>query len=89
MGLNDSAIGQNLTIDYDNGVHKVTPTEEIQQTRVEKIAPILMDYLDLNQTFKAESTKSLIQFNQGTKTLTYEDKINKNEYLSAQSIEGR
>ena len=89
LGLDNSAVGQNLTISYYNGVHKVSPTREIQQNRVEKIAPILMDYLNLNQTFKVESAKSLIQFDRETKTLTYEDKADKNEYLSAQFKESK
>jgi predicted ABC-type ATPase len=83
LNLDSSAIGQNISVIYYNGVHKVNPTEEIQQARVEKIAPILMNYLDHNQTLQVESTKSFIQFNRETKTLTYEDKIDKNEYLSA------
>jgi len=67
---------------------KLSPSET-QQMRVEKIAPILIDYLRLNEKKQVESDKSIVEFDSKNKTITYQNKIDKDEYLSAQYIDKR
>jgi len=60
-----------------------------QQERVEKVAPILIDYLKLNQKQKVESRKSIIEFDSDSKSISYEDKQDNNEYLKAKYTKGK
>jgi hypothetical protein len=58
-----------------------------QQDRVKKIAPILIDYLKLNQNKIVENGNSVVKFDSKTKIITYQNKIDPQEYLTAQYIE--
>ena len=61
----------------------------VQQERVEKIAPILMDYLKLNEKSKVERDNLIVEFDSDTKILTYQDKLNSQQYLKAQYKDNR
>jgi hypothetical protein len=60
-----------------------------QQDRVEKIAPILIDYLKLNQNKTVENDNGVVKFDSKTKIITYQNKINPQEYLTAQYVENK
>ncbi|MEY2831496.1 MAG: hypothetical protein RLZZ574_754 [Cyanobacteriota bacterium] len=60
-----------------------------QQDRVEKIAPILIDYLKLNQNKTVENDNAVVKFDSKTKIITYQNKINPQEYLTAQYVENK
>ena len=66
----------------------MSPTNE-QQRRVEKIAPILLDYLDLNQKKEVENDNSVVKFDSDTKTISYQNRSNSEEYLKAQYVKGK
>jgi methylenetetrahydrofolate dehydrogenase (NADP+) / methenyltetrahydrofolate cyclohydrolase len=61
----------------------------LQQERVEEIAPIMMDYLKLNKKLRVENDSSIVEFDSRTKTVTYQNKIKKIEYLKAQYAGGK
>jgi len=60
-----------------------TLSEEMQQQRVSIIAPIIADYLKLNQKYRVENANTLVEYDREQKTLTYIDKNDKNEFLIA------
>jgi hypothetical protein len=66
----------------------LSPKNE-QQDRIKKIAPILIDYLKLNQRKKVENDNSVVKFDSEAKIITYQDKVNSQEYLKAQYIENK
>jgi hypothetical protein len=57
--------------------------------RVEKIASILIDYLKLNQNKTVENDNAVVKFDSKTKIITYQNKINPQEYLTAQYVENK
>lgn len=59
-----------------------------QQKRVEKVAPILIDYLNLKKQDKVETPTASIEVDRNSKTLSYQDKIGSN-FLKAQKVNGK
>lgn len=60
-----------------------------QQNRIEKIAPILIEYLKLNHKKEVENDNSVVKFDSEAKTFIYQDKANSQEYLKAQYVENK
>jgi len=60
-----------------------------QQQQVEKIAPVLIDYLNLNKKYLVENSKTKIEYNPNSQTLQYHNKENSNEYLLAEFEKGK
>lgn len=56
---------------------------DIQQQRIAKVAPIVADYLKLNQKYRVENTNTLVEYNREEKILTYLNKNDKNEFFTA------
>jgi hypothetical protein len=63
-------------------------SNELQQRRVNNIAPILIDYLRLNQKAKVENARTIVEYNPETKMLTYQNKAD-NQYLKARFDKGK
>ena len=80
-------VGDRIRIAYQNGVHDLTNYS--QQQRVERIAPILLDYLQLHQKQFVENNNSIVKFDRETKTIFYRSKSDKDERLKAQYQDGR
>jgi hypothetical protein len=57
-----------------------------QQNRVDKIAPILVDYLKLNRKKEVENDSSVIKFDSEAKIIIYQNKLNSQEHLKAQYV---
>ncbi|WP_036486844.1 hypothetical protein [Myxosarcina sp. GI1] len=63
--------------------------KEKQQKRVDTIAPILSNYLNLNQTHKVDKASVLVEYLSDTKTIIFRDKNNPEESLEATWSNGR
>jgi hypothetical protein len=63
-------------------------SNELQQRRVNNIAPILIDYLRLNQKAKVENARTIVEYNPESKMLTYQNKAD-NQYLKARFDKGK
>lgn len=60
-----------------------------KKQEVEKIAPILFEYLQLNQKIRVENERTIIQLNTANQSISYFNKLDKNEYLKAQYVAGK
>lgn len=67
----------------------VLSSDNEQQNRIEKIAPILIDYLKLNHKKEVENDNSIVKFDSEAKIVTYQNKVNSQEYLKAQYVENK
>ena len=67
-----------------NTMKKAYEASAIVAGKVERIAPILLDYLKLNQDTQLESDRSVIMFDKEKQILIYQDKLDSNEQLKAQ-----
>jgi len=72
--------------DYQKDI--LVPKQQ-QQQRVDKIAPILIDYLLSKKAHKIETDNTFVEYNLETKTLIYKDKKNLSEQLKAQKRDGK
>jgi hypothetical protein len=63
-------------------------SNNLQQRRVDKIAPILIDYLRLNQKAKVENIHTIVEYNPESKMLIYQNR-GENQYLKAQLNNGK
>lgn len=69
-----------------NQIKQINQTlkEEKQQKRVETIAPLLVDYLNLNRTSNISKANFSIEYNSNERTITFENHKNPSEFLKAQ-----
>jgi hypothetical protein len=63
-------------------------SNELQQRRVNNIAPILIDYLQLNQKSKVENESTIVEYNPESKMLTYQNNAD-HQYLKARFDKGK
>jgi len=67
---------------------KVLFTEDTQQKRVNNVAPVLTQYLLLEDSYEISTSSASIKFDLKSKVLTYQDKNNPDERLKAKRGSG-
>ena len=62
---------------------------DVQQKKVELIAPVLLDYLRLDNLPRRENETTIVEYDSASKTISYQNKIEQNQYLKAQYIDNK